>query len=147
MLKSITEKLLSAQVLNAEEDPEFQRDAFQIVQPNAFSIRPWGRPREVWLVDDRAEEKVRVRPIYGPLCAIERAFIVVFAANGFRHPGVREMLPSVVSINEALDSAETVLIVKASPARAMYWTDLLTSTFKCNTRLLFDSHVVDCKAA
>jgi hypothetical protein len=57
------------------------------------------------------------------------------------------MLPSVISINEALDSAETVLFVKAEAACAMHWTNILTSTFKCNTRILFDSHAVDCAAA
>lgn len=147
MLKSLTEKILAAPLLNAESDPEFQRDALRVVQPNAFSIRPWGRPREIWCIDDRAEERIRILPLYDPLSAIDRAIIIVFAANGFRHPGVREMLPSVISINEALESAETVLFVKAEAACAMHWTNILTSAFKCNTRILFDSHAVDCVAA
>ena len=146
MLKSLTEKILAAPLLNAESDPEFQRDAFQIVQNNAFSLRPWGRPRGVWLVDDREEERVNLKALSDAIDAADRALIVVFAANGFRHPGVREMLPSVTSINAALDSSDTVLFIKADYGRAMSWANIMTRS-RCPTRVLFDDHAIDCKVA
>lgn len=36
MLKSLAEKILAAQLLNAESDPEFQRDAVLIVQSTSW---------------------------------------------------------------------------------------------------------------
>lgn len=123
----LSDMMLKSQLLRHFDHEDLNALAHEILAPNAFSLRLWGRPKPVWLIDDRAPEPLPGRLLSDVIYRAERAIIICFASG--RRPGsdnLRELMPCYEAMNSALDEDKRLLFVKTENKSAMKWVSWLT---------------------